>query len=171
VDNNPPKEWNSEPEVGWFLAGLIAMTGAKTVLEVGVFEGETSIALINALPKDGYFAGIDIEDFRTADAKKAYSAKGKSIDFILGDSILELPKLTRNHFGLVFVDSAHHWEHILPEFKQVEHVLTPGGLIVYHDGIHMPDVVRLMDYAEQYDYSKITLNTPEKRGLTILKRK
>lgn len=168
--NSDNHEWNSEPEVGWFLAGLIAMSGAKTVLEVGVFHGRTSEALIAALPKGGYFAGIDIEDLRTEDGKKAYGAKGKAADFILGDSAAEIAKLPRAHFDLVFVDSAHHWAHILPEFKQVEHVLAPGGMIVYHDSVHMGDVRRLMDYAAFYGYDKITLNTPEGRGLTILKR-
>lgn len=169
--NKKTHEWNSEKEVGWFLAGLISMTGAKNVLEVGVFEGETSQAFIAALPKGGYYAGIDIEDYRTSEAKKAFDTKGKAIDFILGDSIKELPKLTRAHFDLIFVDSAHHWEHILPEWKQVEHVLAPGGMIAYHDSVHMDDVRRLMDYAAFYGYQKVDLNTPEGRGLTILKRK
>lgn len=163
-------EWNSEAEVGWFLAGLIAMTGAKTVLEVGVFQGETSKALIAALPKGGYYAGIDIEDLRTEENKKCFEEAGKAIDFIQGDSISELPKLTRHHFDLVFVDSAHHWDHIFPEWKETEHVLAPGGMIIYHDSLHMGDVSRLMDYAAHYGYKRIDLNTPEGRGLTILKR-
>lgn len=162
--------WNSEREVGWFLAGLIAMTGAKSVLEVGVFQGNTSVPMIEALPKGGHFVGIDIEDHRTEQNKKAFAAKGKSVDFILGDSITELPKLTPHLFDLVFVDSAHHWDHIMPEWKQVEHVVAEGGMIVYHDSLHMGDVKSLMDYAEHYNYQRIDLNTPEGRGLTILKR-
>ena len=54
--------WNSEKEVASFLGELIKLTKAKTVLEVGVFRGNTSIQIINALPKGGYYVGIDIED-------------------------------------------------------------------------------------------------------------
>lgn len=163
-------EWNSENEVGLFLAALIAMTGAKTVLEIGVFQGETSRHMIDALPKGGYYAGIDIEDLRTEENKILFESKGKAVDFILGNSITEIPKLTPAHFDLVFVDSAHHWAHIMPEWKQAEHVIAPGGIIAYHDSLHMGDVGRLMDYAAHYGYKRIDLKTPEGRGITLLKR-
>lgn len=159
-------EWNSEPEVGEFLASLIKMTRASHVLEVGYFKGRTSAMLINALPKPGLYHGIDLNE----DAPEIKEPKGRVIEFIKGDSLVELAKLNTAYYDLIFVDSAHHWEHILPEFKLVEKLIAPNGVIAYHDSIHIEDVKRLMGYANQYRYSIVTLNTTEGRGLTLLQR-
>ncbi len=163
-------EWNSEPEVGETLAALIKMSKAKCVLEVGTFEGETSCNIIEALPKGGYFVSVDIEDYRTEKAKKAFATKGKACDFILGSSHDVLKTLNKKYFDLIFVDAAHHWEHIIPEFKLVEGLVSRGGVIVYHDSIHIEDVQRLMKYAQSYNYNVVTLNTTDERGLSLLQK-
>lgn len=162
--------WNSEPEVGGFIAALIKMTKAKTVLEVGTFEGETSQAIIEALPKGGYFVSVDIEDFRTDAAKKAFNTKGKVCDFLLGSSHDLLKGLKKKHFDVIFVDAAHHWEHILPEFKLVEGLVSDKGVMLYHDSIHIADVAELMRYAHLYKYNVVTLNTTGERGLSLLQK-
>lgn len=161
-------EWNSEDEVGLFLASLIKMNKARAVLEVGVFEGETSKHIIKAMPKGGYYCGIDIEDFRTD--KKIFESKSVAIDFVIEDSKEALLSLNNNYFDVIFVDSAHHWEHILPEFKLVEKLIANTGVIAYHDSIHIPDVVKLMDYAKHYGYNVVTLNTTGDRGLSLLRK-
>lgn len=38
---------------GHFIATLCKLTGAKTVLEVGMFTGTTTLAVAQALPHDG----------------------------------------------------------------------------------------------------------------------
>jgi caffeoyl-CoA O-methyltransferase len=159
-------DWNSEDEVGNFLASLVRMSKYKTILEIGVFEGETTQHLIKALPKGGQYVGIDINDYRT-DATKLYMAEGgKSIDFILGNSHDELKNLPTAHFDLIFVDGDHSWASILPEFKLVEKLVARGGVIAYHDTIHLEDPKRLVDYAAFYKYNTTTLNTPEGRGIS-----
>ncbi len=165
--------WNSEVEVGETLASLIRLTKARTVLEVGVFQGATSKQLIQALPKGGYYAGIDIKDYRTIEAENAFdkaTKNGKVADFIEENSLTALKKLPAKHFDLIFVDSMHHWEHILPEFKLLEPLLADGGVIAYHDSIHIQDVKDLMTYAFSFGYNLLNLNTPYDRGLAILKR-
>lgn len=161
-------EWNSEYEVGEFLASLIKMSKYKTILEVGVFEGETAQHLIKAIPQGGQYVGIDINDYRT-DATKLYMQEGgKSIDFILGNSHNELRSLPTGHFDLIFVDGDHSWTSVLPEFKLVEKLVSKGGMIVYHDTIHLEAPKRLIAHTANYRYKSVTLNTPEGRGLSIL---
>jgi caffeoyl-CoA O-methyltransferase len=163
-------DWNSEDEVGKFLASLVRMSKYKTILEIGVFEGETTQHLIKALPKGGQYVGIDINDYRT-DATKLYMAEGgKSIDFILGNSHDELKNLPTAHFDLIFVDGDHSWASILPEFKLVEKLVARGGVIAYHDTIHLEDPKRLVDYAAFYKYNTTTLNTPEGRGISLISK-
>jgi predicted O-methyltransferase YrrM len=158
--------WNSEADVCQFIGSLIKMNGYKNVLEIGVFEGETSVKMIEALPVGGKYTGIDINDYRKLDFNKA----GKGWNFILGESIKVLANMPENHFDFIFVDGDHSWENILPEFKEIERVIKPGGVIAYHDSIHIADVKKLIEYAHHYKYNTVTLNTSEGRGLSIIQR-
>jgi predicted O-methyltransferase YrrM len=158
--------WNSEADVCQFIGSLIKMNGYKNVLEIGVFEGETSIKMIEALPVGSYYVGIDINDYR----KHKLGKPGVAVDFILGESINVLKTMPENHFDFIFVDGDHSWENILPEFKEIERVIRPGGVIAYHDSIHLPDVKKLIEYAHHYKYNTITLNTSEGRGLSLIQR-
>jgi predicted O-methyltransferase YrrM len=158
--------WNSEADVCQFIGSLIKMNGYKNVLEIGVFEGETSVKMIEALPIGGKYTGIDINDYRKLDFNKA----GKGWNFILGESINVLKTMPENHFDFIFVDGDHSWENILPEFKEIERVIKPGGVIAYHDSIHIADVKKLIEYAHHYKYNTVTLNTSEGRGLSLIQR-
>lgn len=163
-------DWNSENECGLFMASLINMSKYMTVLEIGVFEGETSQHLINALPKGGQYVGIDINDYRTDLTKATMTTGGKSIDFILGNSLDELGKLPKNHFDLIFIDGDHSFGHVLQEFKLVEKLVSRGGVIILHDTIHLDGPRKLVEYAAHFNYNNVTLNTTEGRGLSILHR-
>jgi predicted O-methyltransferase YrrM len=159
-------DWNSEPDVCQFIAALIKMHKAANVLEIGVFEGETSIKMIEALPYGGKYTGIDINNY----LKHDLNSFGTDVDFVLGESITLLKGYPANSFDFIFVDGDHSWENILPEFKEVERVMAKDGILAYHDTIHIADVKKLMDYAAHYKYNVVTLNTSEGRGLSILKR-
>ena len=159
-------DWNSEIDVCEFIGSLINMTQAKTVLEVGVFEGETAIKMIEALPIGGYYAGIDINDYLKHDLAR----NGVAVDFILGKSIDKMKQMPAKHFDFIFIDGDHSWANILPEFKEVERVIAQGGIIAYHDTIHIADVKKLMEYVAHYKYNVITLNTSGGRGLTLIQR-
>jgi predicted O-methyltransferase YrrM len=162
----PRHGWNSEPDVCEFIGSLIKMQGAKAVLEIGVFEGETSIKMIDALPQGGYYAGIDVTDYRKHNLERG----GVAVDFILSDSISGLKTFPELHFDFVFVDGDHSWANILPEFKEIERVIAKGGVIAYHDTLHIPDVSELIRYVNDYKYNVVTLNTSDGRGLSILQK-
>ena len=166
----PSTEFSSELEVSNFIGTLIKMTKSKTVLEIGVFKGESSIKIIEALPKGGQYVGIDLGDYRNKEAEDIMNEGGKSIDFIIGDSQSELKKLPKNHFDIIFVDGDHTWNYILQEFKIVEGIVSNGGYIVYHDSVKIDDVAKLISYAQQYKYKAVTLNTPDGHGLSILQK-
>ena len=160
--------WNSEPEVCSFVGALVAMIQPKRALEIGVFQGETSLEIIKNMPADSYFAGIDIGDFRTHNWAGAQN-RGAVADFIQGSSTDARTYHTfTDKFDFIFVDSMHHWQHILPEWKIVEKWLAQGGVIAYHDTDHIEDVARLMGYISYFGYNILKLRTPGNRGLTII---
>ena len=95
---------------------------------------------------------------------------GKSIDFVLGNSLDELSKLPNSHFDLIFIDADHSFEHVLKEFKLAEILVSNDGVIILHDTIHLEGPRMLVEYATYYKYKSVTLNTTEGRGISILKR-
>ena len=48
---------------GSFLKSLVRLTGAKTVLEVGMFTGTSSLSMAEALPSDGKVAVVKLAHF------------------------------------------------------------------------------------------------------------
>jgi len=162
----PMPWWTSEIDVYDLIYSLIKMTCAKNVMEIGVFEGYTSVKMVEALPKDGKFTGIDINDYLKNDLKSI----GPEIDFILGESITVMQNMKPKQFDFIFVDGDHHWENILPEFKEVVKLITPGGVIAYHDTIGIPDVKRLMEHISKLNYNVITFKTSDNRGLSLIQK-
>jgi predicted O-methyltransferase YrrM len=99
---------------------------------------------------------------------------GEDFHFLNADSqsieTFEKVKSICPQFDFIFIDGDHSWENILPEFKEVERVIAQGGIIAYHDTIHIPDVKKLMEYVAHYNYNVITLNTSEGRGLSLIQK-
>lgn len=114
---------------GRFLHLLVAITGAKNVLEFGTFSGFSALAMAEALPADGKLITCDTDPRATALAQKYWqeSAHGKKIDFRLGpglETVIGLP----GPFDLVFIDADKpnyiaYWDACVPKVRQ-------GGLIV-----------------------------------------
>lgn len=161
--------WNSEEEVGELLACLIKMSRMTKVLEAGVFKGRTSSYLISALPEDGEYYGIDIQDQRTEEVKEFM----KGHTFMLGDSREEMKKLYPRYFDMVFIDSVHEVDFLRVEFKEAERVIKKDGFIVLHDA-YLPGVKEWIDYIKQFTWFEvININTCDSlgynRGIAIIK--
>jgi hypothetical protein len=49
-------------------------------------------------------------------------------------------------------------------------LISPGGVIILHDTIHLEGPRKVVEHAWYYKYNTVTLNTPEGRGITIIQR-
>jgi caffeoyl-CoA O-methyltransferase len=114
---------------GRFLGLLVAISGAKRVLEFGTFSGFSALAMASALPEGGKLITCDIDPRATDLAKKfwAESPHGKKIELRLGPGSETLDTL-EGPFDLVFIDADKagyktYWEKSLPKVRQ-------GGLVV-----------------------------------------
>jgi caffeoyl-CoA O-methyltransferase len=114
---------------GRLLGFLVALTGAKRVLEFGTFTGYSSLAMASALPDDGKVVTCDIDPRATSIARRFWeqSPHGKKIELRLGPGLETLKTLT-GPFDLVFIDAdkgnyENYWEGALPLVKT-------GGLLV-----------------------------------------
>jgi len=114
---------------GALLQMLIAASGARRVLEIGMFTGFSAQMMAAALPEDGRITTCDVDPKAIAVAKRyfARSPHGRKIDAREGPA-LETLKSLDGPFDLVFIDAdkgnyANYYEAALP-------LLAPAGLIV-----------------------------------------
>lgn len=114
---------------GALLQMLIAASGARRVLEIGMFTGFSAQMMAAALPEDGRITTCDVDPKAIAIAKRyfARSPHGRKIDVREGPA-LETLKSLDGPFDLVFIDAdkgnyANYYDAALP-------LLAPAGLIV-----------------------------------------
>jgi predicted O-methyltransferase YrrM len=168
--------WSSEKAVGRTLAALCELTNSTTFIEVGTFKGLTSCHLINELKDKGKFYSIDIEDHRDESVKQYFEQNKETCKFILGDSLVKLKDFPSNFADIIFLDSYHGLEQVKGEFKLAEKIIKQNGYICIHDYFVSDGVPLWVDYLknEQFKgnlkgFEIINLDTPEHRGLTIVK--
>jgi caffeoyl-CoA O-methyltransferase len=113
---------------GTLLQMLIANSGAKRVLEIGMFTGFSAQMMAAALPDDGRITTCDVDPKAIAIAKRyfARSPHGHKIDVREGPALDTLKTLDPG-FDLVFIDAdkgnyTNYYEAALP-------LLAPAGLI------------------------------------------
>lgn len=160
--------WTSEPEVGQFLASLIKMFGCKVVAEMGTFKGLTSCYMIDALPEDGKFTSVDVEDHRCNSVKEFF--KDRKQTFINKTSFEVLDSLPTRSHDLIFLDSFHGYEIVKGEFRRSERVIKQGGIIAIHDYYSSDGVPVWVDHLRTMPWFEvITINTPDNRGLTLVR--
>lgn len=125
---------------GRFLGLLVAISGAKRVLEFGTFTGFSSLAMAHHLPPDGKLYTCDVDPVATEIAKKfwADSPHGKKIELLLGPGAESVDALDEV-FDLVFIDAdkgnyVTYWEKSLPKVRKggllvVDNVLWSGAVL------------------------------------------
>ena len=99
---------------GNFLAILLRLMNAKTVLEFGTFTGYSALAMAEALPGSGKVTTLDRDPKATAIAQQHWnlSSQKDKIELILGDARLSCLKIEdeiksglRPLFDLAFIDA------------------------------------------------------------------
>jgi predicted O-methyltransferase YrrM len=91
---------------GRFLATLVALSGARRILEFGTFTGYSSISMASALPPDGKILTLDVDPEATAIARRYMdeSGHGDKIEIRLGPALESLHDVA-GPFDLVFIDA------------------------------------------------------------------
>jgi caffeoyl-CoA O-methyltransferase len=94
------------PVVAQFLKMLAVMTGARRILEIGMFTGYSTLAWAEALPKDGRIVTCENNPDAVEVAKRyfAESPHGSKIEIKLGPALDSL-KLIYGIFDLCFIDA------------------------------------------------------------------
>lgn len=115
---------------GGLLRMLVAISGAKSILEVGTFTGYSALSMAEALPNDGRITTCEISEKNAEIAQSFFdrSENGSKIELKIGAAADTIKALT-NDIDLAFIDAdkasyPEYYELILPKLKS-------GGLIVF----------------------------------------
>ncbi|HEV2804683.1 MAG TPA: class I SAM-dependent methyltransferase [Chthoniobacterales bacterium] len=114
---------------GRFLKMLVRLTGARTILEIGMFTGYSALMMAEGLPEDGRLITCEVDPKAEAIARRYFSESphGRKISVRMGPA-LETIKTLSSPLDLVFIDAdkanySNYYEASLP-------LLKPGGLLI-----------------------------------------
>jgi caffeoyl-CoA O-methyltransferase len=158
---------------GAFLRMLIGLTGARRILEIGLFTGYSALTMAEALPADGEIISCEI-DTETAEIAQSFfdrSPHGHKITIRLAPALDTLNSLpTDQQFDLVFLDAdkesySDYFEAVLPRLRL-------GGLLVADNTLWSGNVLapkRETDYAV-VAFNKRVQNDPRVENVLLTVR-
>jgi predicted O-methyltransferase YrrM len=131
--SHPRVNMQIAPEQGQFMQLLVRLTGARRAIEVGVFTGYSSLAVMLAMPPDGRLLALDVSEEYTAVARRHWQAAGVAdrIELVIApaaatlDGRLAAGEAGQYDFAFIDADKTGY----LGYYERLLELLRPGGLI------------------------------------------
>ena len=133
---------------GRLLKMLVRMIQPQRILEIGTFSGYSAISMAEGLPEGGRLYTFEIND-EMEDFTRAWiegSSVADKIEFIIGDALIEAPRLGIT-FDMAFIDGDKR--HYSDCYEMVLSTLRPGGFIIADNTLWDGHVV---DHAYDHDH-------------------
>jgi caffeoyl-CoA O-methyltransferase len=136
------------PLAAQFLKMLVLMTGARRILEIGMFTGYSTLAFAEALPKDGRVVTCEINPETTEIARQCLSASphGRKIEIRLGPALNSL-KVIPGPFDLCFIDADK--DRYGDYYDACMNLVRPKGVIVLDNMLRSGKVLNPSDPGSQ----------------------
>lgn len=133
TEGHPEARYQISPEQGQLMGLLVMLSGARRIIEVGVFTGYSSLAMALALPEDGRLLACDTSVPYTEVAKGFWRAAGveKKIDLRIGlaeetlQGRIAAGESGGYDFAFIDADKTRYDRY----YEQLLELLRPGGLI------------------------------------------
>ena len=131
----------SGPLVVNTLKSLIKLTGASSVLEIGMFTGYSALGMAEALPENGKIHTCEICPGHIQTAQKFFnkSPYKKMIITYEGDALKTLEKFPINTFDFIFIDADKI--NYINYYKKAMLLLKKGGVIILDNMLWSGDVL------------------------------
>jgi predicted O-methyltransferase YrrM len=166
---------------GRFLATLVALSGARRILEFGTFTGYSSISMASALPSDGKVITLDVDPEATAIARRYMdeSGHGGKIEIRLGPALETLQDVA-GPFDLVFIDAdkenyVNYYEAALPLLADdglliADNVLW-SGRVVEDDGDESTRAIKEFNEHVRADDRVVSVLLTVRDGMTLVRKR
>ena len=142
--SHPKVNMQIAPEQGQFMQMLVRLTGARRAIEVGVFTGYSSLAVMLAMPKDARLLALDVSEEFTAIARRHWQAAGVAdrIELVIApargtlDARIAAGESGRYDFAFIDADKGGY----LAYYERLMKLVRPGGLIAVDNTLWSGDV-------------------------------
>ena len=132
--SHPKVNMQIAPEQGQFMQMLVRISGARRAIEVGVFTGYSSLAVMLAMPPDGRLLALDVSEEYTSIARRHWQAAGVAdrIELVIApakdtlDARIAAGESGRYDFAFIDADKTGY----LAYYERLMKLVRPGGLIV-----------------------------------------
>jgi predicted O-methyltransferase YrrM len=121
-------------EAGRFLQLMIALGGAKHILEIGTLFGYSTVVMARALADEGRIVTMEYEPKHADVALRNFKRAGLAdkIDLRVGAALENLPSLSNEKFDLVFIDAD---KRTYPRYLEWALKLTDVGSLILADNV------------------------------------
>jgi hypothetical protein len=147
------------------LCGIIKLRNCRNLLEIGTFNGNTTLNMAENSASDARITTIDlpenwdgkykievpglyvnVTDRKTVGAHyQQHPILSLKITQVYGDSAGLDWSTLKGPFDLVFIDGNHHYKYVLSDTANALKHLAPNGVIVWHDYGMIEDVSTVVD--------------------------
>jgi predicted O-methyltransferase YrrM len=163
------------------LLAIAKKVNAKRILELGTFDGNTTLNL--AANTEADIVTVDLPpDFNSFQAQGGDSINNMTTRTQLGRQLCHHPLAPRirqvfgdsmkldwdtlgTGFDLIFIDACHKYSYVLSDTKNALARVSKGGAIVWHDYGIFEDVSRVVDMTAQT--TDLTVNAIEGTRLAV----
>ncbi len=136
---------------------------ARKILEIGTFDGGTTVNLAANVPEDGTVVTVDLPPEHATPLLDIAPAHDNSVDVnIIGRQFIgtlyetkikqvfgDSAKLQFNSIGgpfdLIYIDGCHDYAYVKSDSEKALTALDTGGVIIWHDYSMIEDVARYVD--------------------------
>jgi caffeoyl-CoA O-methyltransferase len=175
---------NVGPDQGHLLAMLVAISGARLVVEIGTFTGMSALWMARALPPGGRLVCFDLTDEYLPTARAAWSEAGVDdrIEVVVGPAAQRLRELPADEpVDVAFIDAdktgyAGYVDALLPRMSErgvivVDNVLWGGSVVDDDDRSESTVALRAFNDAVATRSDVHAVMLPVGDGVTLIRRR
>ena len=131
----------SGPLVVNTLKSIIKLSGAKSILEIGMFTGYSAIGMAEALPDNGHIDTCELCPIHGKTAQKFFNKSNykNQLTIHIGEALETLEKFSKNSFDMIFIDADKI--NYIGYYKMAMVLLKSGGIIVLDNMLWSGDVL------------------------------
>ncbi len=173
---------------GQLLKMLVSISGAKRVLEIGMFTGYSALAIAEALPEDGRLLACEVDEYATQFAESCFAASphGSKISVKVAPAIETMRDLAqaKETFDLAFIDADKGGYIDYVNLLLESSLLAPNGFICVDNTLmqgqpYLPEHKRAENGKLIARFNQFVIDDPRveqvmlplRDGFTIIKRK